>query len=589
MISKTIIIAIVLLMFIAMFLEIKHPSLIAFTALIIFFILGYITTPDIMRMVSNEGVLTLALLFLITSVIERTNVIDSLLQKILKKTNSGKGALASITFPLIGMSAFFNNTPIVIMMVSSLQDWCNKKNINASKLLLSVSYATIFGGMFTIIGTSTNLVVHGWLVEKELRGFTFFELAPYAALGSIFGVIYLLSIGYKLLPENKTTIENRYNDGRKFLYEAEIKKDCVLINKTVTSKEFQKLDGVYLLKIIREKENISPVNLTEKIQEKDILVFTGTLEGLEKIGEIKNLLIKTSADISINSLETDDSKLIEGVVSHDASMLHRKIKYSDFRTKYDASIVAVHRNNESINKNVGEVIVKPGDVLLMLAGERFEELAYKNNDFYTLTNLPKRKLLSRNQVILSISGFIAMITIVTLGIVSMFEAALILTTLFLLFNLFDKEKMRETMHFQVLLLIVSSLGIGFVIESSGTADLIANTIIHLVAESFGVIGLLVSVYLVTNILTEIVTNTAAAVIVLPIAIKIAEFISIEPTMLAIVVAIAASASFSTPIGYQTNLIVYGPGGYKFSDYLKVGLPLNLIFLVMTISTVYFFI
>src|SRR5690625_3277541 len=589
MISKTIIIAIVLLMFVAMIMEIRHPSLIAFTALIIFFILGYISTLDIMRMVSNEGVLTLALLFLITSVIERTGVIDSLLQKILKKTKSEKGALASLTFPLVGMSAFFNNTPIVIMMISSLQDWCNKRNINASKLLLPVSYATIFGGMFTIIGTSTNLVVHGWLVEKGLRGFSFFELAPYAALGAIFGVIYLLTIGYKLLPENETTIENRYNEGREFLYEAEIEKGCTLIDKTVTSREFQRLDGVYLLKIIREKEEISPISLLEKIKEKDILVFTGTIEGLERIGKIDNLLIKTGADISINSLESDDSKLIEGVVSHDAPMLHRKIKYSDFRTKYDASIVAVHRNNEAINKNIGEVIVKPGDVLLMLAGDRFEELAYKNNDFYTLTSLPKRKMLSKKQVILSISGFFAMIMTVTLGFLTMFEAALILTTLFLLFNFFDKEKMKDSMHFEVLLLIVSSLGIGFVIESSGTADLIANSIISLVAESFGVIGLLVSVYLVTNILTEIVTNTAASVIVLQIAIKIAEYISIEPTMLAIVVAIAASASFSTPIGYQTNLIVYGPGGYKFSDYLKVGLPLNLIFLVMTISTVYLFI
>src|SRR5690625_2184772 len=260
MFAQIIIIVLIIAMFSAMIIEIAHPATVALITLLIFFILGYISPEEILSTVSNEGVVTLALIFIITSVVERTGMIDRLLIRILDRSRTSKGAMFKLLTSLIGVSAFFNNTPIVVMMVSSIQNWCKKHGLHASKFLLPISYATIFGGMFTIIGTSTNLIVHGWLVEKGLRGFSFFELAPYAALGAIFGVIYLLTIGYKLLPENETTIENRYNEGREFLYEAEIEKGCTLIDKTVTSREFQRLDGVYLLKIIREKEEISPIS-----------------------------------------------------------------------------------------------------------------------------------------------------------------------------------------------------------------------------------------------------------------------------------------------------------------------------------------
>lgn len=584
--TQIIVLLAVIAMLVFMILEVAHPATIAFITLMFFFLFGYISPDEIMNTISNEGVLTLALLFIVTSVIEKTNITEKILFLMLKKSKSEKGVLLRLAPPLLGLSAFFNNTPLVVMMTTSMQNWCKERNLHASKFLLPISYLTIFGGMFTIIGTSTNLIVHGWLLGKGFEGFSFFELTPYIILGVTFGVIYLTLFSSKILPETDTAINERYDDGRSFLYEAVVEAKCKLIGKTVTSNEFSKLKNLYLLKIIREDNIISPIRLDDMIQEGDILIFSGALDSFEALEKFDHLLIRTDEEVSMNSLQSDDAKLIEAVISHNSSITHHKIKHSNFRGLYDASIVSVHRRNENIDKNIGDIRLKPGDVLLLLAGKDFELNAYNNDDFYALTEIHSDKVLNKKQSILSITTFIAMILSVAFGFLSMFTAVLFCIGLFMVFDLFDSAQIKKSIPFPVLLLIVSSLGIGKVIETSGVADIIAKTMIGLIAENFGVIGLLAGIYIITNILTEVITNTAAAVIVLPISLEVATFLDISPVSVAIVVAVAASSSFSTPIGYQTNLIVYGPGGYKFSDYLKLGLPLNLIFMVTVIFSAY---
>lgn len=588
MATQILILLLIVAMFAAMILEVAHPATVAIITLLIFFLLGYISPNEILDAISNEGVITLALLFVITSVVERTGMIDRFLMRILDRSKSSKSALLRLLSSLLGVSAFFNNTPIVVMMVSSIQSWCKKHNVYASKFLLPISYATIFGGMFTLIGTSTNLIVHGWLLDKGLEGFSFFQLLPYTVLGAIFGIIYLLTIGYKLLPENDTAIDTRYDEDRRFLYEAVVHEGCPLIGKTVTSKEFQRLEGLYLIKIVRNGRTISPIRLEDVIKENDLLVFTGTLSSLSRLEATDNLSIKTGEDITVNTLQTGDTRLVEGVISHYSALVNYKIKNSNFRSKYDASIVAVHRMNERIEDNIGEIRLKPGDVLLILAGKDFEKNAHRNDDFYVLSDLPKERTMNDRESLIAVISFILMIVVVALGFLSMFEASLLVVGLYILLDFFDSNQVKQTIPFQVLLLIIASLGIGKIVETSGTSELIANSLIQLISEHFGTFGLLISVYLITNILTEIITNTAAAVIVLPIAIEVASYIQLDPTVIAVVVAVAASASFSTPIGYQTNLIVYGPGGYTFKDYFKVGLPLNLLFMFTTIFSVYLF-
>lgn len=582
------IICAVLFMFVLMFLEVAHPSTIALLTVLVFFIFGWITPNEVLLTISNEGVVTLALLFIVVSVIERTNITEITLHKVLKNSQSEKGALLRLAPPLIGLSAFLNNTPIVVMMTTAIQNWCKDKKFYPSKLLLPISYLTIFGGMFTLIGTSTNLIVHGWLVEEGFSGFSFFHLVPFVIVGVIFGFIYLVLFSHKILPSHKSDFSNKYHEGREFLYEVVVEDKCSLIGKTVTSEEFQRLKDLYLLKIDRKYETISPVRLTDTIQKNDTLIFRGTLDSLKSLEQFRNLSIKTDKDLTFDTLQTGNTKLIEGVVSHNSSLVNHQIKHTNFRAKYDASIVSVHRKNETMNQNIGDIRLRVGDVLLLLAGDDFQEHAYQNDDFYALTELPAHQVLSKKESIIAVSTFILLILSVAIGLFSMFQGVLIVTGLFIVLGLLDSEQLKQTIPFQVLLLIVASLGIGKVIETSGVAELIAKSIIHLVSDKFGVIGLLIALYFITNLLTEVITNTAAAVIVLPIATEVATYLSIQPNVIAVVVAIAASASFSTPIGYQTNLIVYGPGGYKFSDYVRLGLPINIIFLITVVCSVYMF-
>lgn len=586
-IDQIIIIVFVIAMFVLMFMEVAHPATIAFLTVLIFFILGFISPEEAMLTVSNEGVLTLALLFIIVSVIERTNITESILHIVLRRSKSQRGSLIRLTPPLVAMSAFLNNTPLVVMMTTAIQGWCKERGLHPSKFLLPISYLTIFGGMLTIIGTSTNLIVHGWLLARGLDGFSFFHILPYAIIGVVIGIAYLILFSGKILPANEGILEGKYNEGRRFLYEAIVGDKCRLVGKTVTSDEFGRLKDLYLLKIIRENETISPVRLEDAIQEGDTLIFTGTLESLQSLEQFRNLSIKTGKDVPLETLQTDEGKLIEAVISHNSSLVHHQIKHTNFRAKYDASVVSVHRKNENINQNIGDIRLRAGDVLLLLVGQNFEQSAYRSDDFYTLSEIPANKVLSKRDSIISISAFVLMIIAVAFNFITMFQGVLFVIGLFIILQLLDPDQIKKNMQFQVLLLIVSSLGIGKVIETSGVAELVASTIIRLVSEHFGMIGLLVSIYLITNLLTEVITNTAAAVIVLPISIEVATYLDIAPNMIAVIVAVAASASFTTPIGYQTNLIVYGPGGYKFSDYVKLGLPLNMIFLVTVVASVYF--
>lgn len=584
--TNVIVILTVIVMLVLMILEVAHPATIAFLTLLFFFILDLITPSEIMSSVSNEGVLTLALLFVIVSVIERTNLVERVLNYVLDKSKTENGALVRLTGPLVSFSMFFNNTPIVVMLVPAIQKWCKERGFYASKFLLPISYITIFGGIVTLIGTSTNLIVHGWLLERGFEGFSFFYLLPYSILGIVLGILYLFTFGYKILPENNTEIEEKYDTGKKFLYEAVIHEGCKLIGKTVTSNEIKQLKGIYLVKIERNGEVISPVKLTDKIQANDLIVFSGSLETLEALQSMNNISIKTGKDVSVESLQNNEADLVEGVISHNSPLVNQRIKDTNFRAKYDASIVAVHRKNERIEENIGDIVLKPGDVLLMLADKDFSVRAINKDDFYVITDIPKQKVFNQGQTYVAIGSFILMILLVAFGMLSMFEASLLFVGLYLILQFFNEEQVIKNMPFQVLILIVCSLGVGTVIETSGTAELIANSIINVIGGAFGTLGLLAAVYLVTTVLTEVVTNAAAAIITMPIAVEVAAYVDVSPTVVAAIVAIAASASFATPIGYQTNLIVYGPGGYKFSDYLKVGIPLNMIFMVTVVLSAY---
>ncbi|WP_457786665.1 SLC13 family permease [Geobacillus sp. Geo 8.1] len=568
--------------------EIARPDIIVFAVLTVFLLAGIITEEEALEGFANEGTLTIALLFIVAGAVQKSGIIERSLIKRIKKGKTIVGTMAKIFLPVSGFSAFLNNTPIVAALTPVLRKWCEENNIPPSKFLIPLSYMTVLGGTITLMGTSTNLVVQGLMLKQGMEGFSLFELGIVGVPITIAGFIYLATIGYRLLPNNKSIKEAVQERSREYLAEMVVGSDFPYLNQTVQDAGLRQLKGLYLIEIIRGNEKISPVKATTKIQEGDRLIFTGVVSTIAELQRIKGLTLETGTDLSLDALKNGNTQLVEAVVSHHSSLLDKTIKQAQFRSKYDAAVIAVHRNQERIQSKIGDIVLRPGDTLLLLCGSDFMNKFKQSNDFYVVTPLDTPAALQEDEKKgwIAIGILLAMILLVAFGVLSMFAAMSLAVVLLLLMKVMTPADAKQSIQFDVLLLIASSFGIGTAILKTGAAEWIADGLLQ-IAQPLGVIAVLFFVYLLTNMFTELLSNSAAAVLMFPIAMEIAEKMSINPTGLAVLIAIAASAAFVTPIGYQTHLIVYGPGGYRFMDYVKVGTPLNIIVMIITVWIVYF--
>ncbi|MBX9974028.1 SLC13 family permease [Cytobacillus firmus] len=576
----------ILCMLVCLILELERPEVIVFITLVLFLLTDIISAADALNGFSNEGMLTIALLFIIAGAIQKSDLVKISLYKLLNPKDKEKMTLLKVMLPISAISAFMNNTPIVTTFTPILRKWCEKNQLSASKLLIPLSYATILGGTITIIGTSTNLVVHGLLLDYNLPGLSFFQLGIVGIPITILGIFYLYTIGYRLLPDHKTQ-NNVQEISKEYIGEVKITEEYEHINKTIKEAKLRKLAGLYLLGIIRDNEMITPVTSSSIIKANDRLIFTGLISTVAELQSLKGIHLETNTGPLFEELNTGKSKLVEAVVSHHSSLLHKKINETHFRGKFDAAVIAVHRKNERINSKIGDITLKPGDTLLMIIGDDFQDRNHLH-DFYVVNTVNEEKLpatISRLKGWFTIAIMIMLVSLVALNLLTMLKAVSFAAVALLLFRIITPEEAKRFIKFDVLLIIASSFGIGTALINSGTAEWLANNILILV-QPFGVFSLLIVLYLITNLFTEIITNNAAAAMMLPIAIEVSSQTSIDPIALAVIVAISASAGFSTPIGYQTNMIVYGPGGYSFKDYLKVGIPLNLIVMAATVVIVY---
>ncbi|WP_186580022.1 SLC13 family permease [Aquibacillus kalidii] len=584
---------VVVLMMVALVKEITRPAIIVFTALISFFVTGILTAEEAVAGFSNQGMLTVALLFIVAGAIQNSGLVERAIAFFLGNGKSAKRSLFKFLLPITGASAFLNNTPIVVTLTPIVRKWCSDHNISPSKFLIPLSYASILGGILTLMGTSTNLVVHGMMLDRGLEGFSLFTLGKVSILASVLGLIYLVTIGYKLLPNHKTFGETIGDKSKEYLAEMIVEEyypylNNPLVNKTVEEAGLRNLEGVYLIAIIRNHEKIYPVKNTTKIKVNDRLIFTGVISKIAELKDKKGLELKTGTTLTLDKLRNGNGQLVEVVISHQSSLLHKTIKDTQFRGKYDSGVVAVHRNNERIQSKIGDIVLKPGDTLLLLAGADFHERSAQSNDFYVVTPLDDHPLLEKMNPMkawLAVGTLIVMIALVSFNLLPMFKAMCITVVLYILFKIITPDEARRTLQFDVLLLIASAFGVGEALFKTGAAEWLANQLVAL-SEPFGLLGVLVFIYLLTVLFTEVITNNAAAVLMFPIAVEAANRLNQDPMAFLILITIGASASFLSPIGYQTNLIVYGPGGYKFTDYFKVGLPLSAIVMVTTIGMIY---
>jgi di/tricarboxylate transporter len=548
------------------------PEWICMGTLALFMVTGILTDKEAVEGASNQGMLTVAVLFVVAGAFTETGAIQLLTFLLSPRIKTTSAAIVRMMVPITVMSAFLNNTPVVAIFIPAVKAWAKKIKVPVSKLMIPLSYAAIFGGTCTLIGTSTNLVVSG-VIQKELGvQIALFEIAkvgvPFALI--MFVVVTLLSLW--LLPDRSSAIE-QMGDPKQYTSEMIVSPGSPFIGKTLRQAELTEENEINLIEIIRGKTSIPATDYNLKIEEDDRLVFGGVLGMISEVQKIKGLTPVMDRLFEIQTPRPDRC-FVEVVVSNSNRFLNRSIVGTHFRQIYDAVVVAISRGGKQITGSLGNVVLEEGDTLLLETNPSFYERNKNSQDFHLISQLEESATPRYNKAILSCVVMVGMIFCATFFDVGMFKAAVVATAILMATRCITFSQAYKNLDMQVLLVIIAAFGIGKAMEKTGAAAFIATQMVSLGGGSPWMA--LSMLYITTSILTEMVTNNAAALILWPIAYAMATQMGVSWTPFAFAIMMGASASFATPIGYQCNMMVFGPGGYRFSDFLKIGIPMNLI-------------
>jgi di/tricarboxylate transporter len=549
------------------------PSLIIFGGMVLLMLTGVITPAEALAGFANPAPMTVAALFIMARAVEKTGVIQPLLARALRVDSGERGNLARLLTPVAASSAFLNNTPIVAMLISPVTSWAEQRGRSVSRLLMPISFATMLGGMITLIGTSTNLVVSGLLVGAGYEPFGMFELTWVGLPVAIVGVAFLVFWTASLLPDRKG-IKKRFEEGmREFTVEMLVDTNGPADGRSVSDVGLRHLEGVFLAWIRRGDAIIAPVGPEEVLRSGDRLGFVG---GVDRVVDLQGIRGLRSAEHKHTAGVSDATHgFFEAVVAMVSPLAGETLKSADFRERYQATVLAIHRSGNRVSGKLGEVVLEPGDTLLLLAERSFASHWRDRSDFLLVSGLEgSPPVESRKGVfVVAITGVVVLLA--ALEVIPILQGSLAAALAMVLTGILTPHEARGAVDLDVLIMIAASFALGTAIESSGLAALVAGWIVQ-PAMVIGPIGVLAAIVLATLALTELITNNAAAVLIFPIGIAAAAQAGVDPRPFAIALALAASASFLTPIGYQTNTMVYGPGGYRFGDYARLGFPLTIL-------------
>ena len=529
---------------------------------------------------SAPGMITVGVLYIVVSGLQETGGLSWISHHVLGFPKGGRRALMRMLLPVVPLSAFLNNTPVVAMFIPVVSEWCRRLRISPSRLLIPLSYASIFGGICTLIGTSTNLVVNTLYQDRfGCVGLGMFEIAKIGLPCALGGVVYLLLFSHRLLPERKT-IEEFFENPREYTLELVVGDRSPLSGSSIEKSGLRQLPGGFLAELIRsDGQIISAVSPSEILLSGDRLVFVGNIDSMRSLYSQQGL---EPAPEQLFKLDTPRHQrcLVEAVVSHTCPLVGKTIRESRFRNVYNAVVIAVARNGERLHGKIGEIRIRAGDLLLIESHAGFIPRQKDSRDFYLVSGVENSTPRRFEKAPLAFLVLAGMVLSAAMGWLSMLQAALLAAGAMIMLRCCSAAQARRSIEWNVLVVIGSALGLGAALENSGAASAIAGSLLGLVQDQphFA----LAMVYLATTFFTEIITNNAAAVLVFPIAMNTAQGLGVHPMPFVACIMVAASASFATPIGYQTNLMVYGPGGYRFADYLRIGIPLNLLFGILTV-------
>ncbi|EHA15497.1 SLC13 family permease [Halomonas sp. HAL1] len=549
------------------------PDIILLGAVIVLMTLGVIDPQQALGGFSNSGLFTVAFMYVLVASIRETGGIDLIIRYVLGRPHKESGALVRLLLPVAALSAFVNNTPVVATYIPAVMSWSRRLRLSPQRLLMPLSFASILGGTITLFGTSTNLVVHGLLLERypEL-GMGLLDLAWVGIPVAVVGLVYLIVLGPRLLP-SREGVDNAFANPREFTIEMEVDPAGVLVDRSVEEAGLRHLQELFLVEIERAGNVVSVVGPGEQLKGGDRLVFAGTSDAAVELQQIRGLIPSRDETSSLEK-EFKERRLVEAVVSNQCQFIGQRIRDGHFRTLYGAAVLAICRGGERVKGNLGQVQLQPADVLLLEARPPFIERHRQSRDFLLISELNGAARPIHEKAPLAWGLLLGAVLLAALGVLSMLNAAMLGAALALLTGCCSVGAAKRGLDTQVLLTIAASFGVGAALQSSGAAEVIAGSLLTLVAGN--PLLLLIGTYCVVALLTELVTNNAAAVIIFPVVMSASESLGVSPMPYVVAVMFAASASFLTPIGYQTNLMVYGPGGYRVSDFLRLGSGLNIL-------------
>ena len=525
---------------------------------------------------SSSSVLVVGALFIVAAAVKNLDCFKRLAYATLGNKANSPLAILRMALPVAGLSAFINNTPIVTIFMPIVREWAVSKKISPSKLLIPLSYLTAFGGVCTLIGTSTNILIDGLLYSEVQQHIPMFEFAKVGFPCAIIGLLYLFLFGHKLLPDRKDQLERSSENARQFILQMAVEAKSELIGKSIGETGLRDGDETFLVSIERGEHVFNPVRRDFILEEGDILFFQGHREAIVDLYSVNGL----SYPSTCGALKMGEySELIEVVVSTTSPIIGKTISDLYFNRKYDATVLGLHRNGEDILQDYNLTPLKAGDTLLLLSGFGFRQIWENSTDFVVVSS-SKEELKKGKMDLFPVFVLMAMVGLSVSGLLPILHSALLAALVLTINSNLEIDNIFKHVEWKVLVVIASAFGLSAALNGSGASGQIAEQVVA-VAKVSGPIGALVLIYVVTNVMTELMTNNAAAALVFPIAMSTAEKLGVSYMPFVMAIAIASSASFSTPIGYQTNMIVYGPGGYKYTDYLKVGIPLNIIFCIGT--------
>lgn len=547
-------------------------DLVLMSALALLLLTGVLGPAEALAGFSNPGVITIATLYVVAAGLKETGAVQWIARLLLGHPKTPRGAQLRMIAPTGVLSGFMNNTAVVAMFIPAIQDWAQRLGIPASKLLLPLSYAAILGGTCTLIGTSTNLVVDGMLQSRLGIHLGLFELAWVGVPLLLVGGAFLVLMGHRLLPDRGSLTEE-LDQVREYGVEVEVTSPGPLVGKTIAEAGLRALTYGYLTEIDRGGRLLTAVGPDRTLQGGDKLYFVGAPECASELRRIHGLK-PANGNVHKLAIQNNQRCLVEVVLGPEFTALNKTIRDSRFRTRFNAVILSVSREGRRVPGKLGDITFRMGDTLLLEASHQFEEQYRFRRDFLLVSALNDSTPPDFHKAPRALGILAVMVLLSASGLLSILEAAFLAAGGMIVFGCLTASRARRSVDLPVLVVIAASFALGNAMTQTGAAQWVAGGLL-----GFGPLTpwlALAMVYALTALFTEMITNNAAAVLMFPIALAVSEQLGVSFIPFAIAVMFAASASFITPLGYQTNLMVYGPGRYRFTDYVRIGVPLSVL-------------